>query len=131
MRGPQQAETELSMCLEEKSESSPLRVDLPPPKLETGTSKVLRLDHIGIRQTRRHNGRDKNKLDIEVNSNRSACLLDSSKAWTRVPMKKEQISTRGEEISERLRTVFFYSTSVLKAVPRIEHCGTVTKMMGK
>ncbi|XP_055891449.1 protein naked cuticle homolog 2-like [Biomphalaria glabrata] len=35
--------SELSICLEEKSDTSPLRVELPPQKLDTVTSK---LDHI-------------------------------------------------------------------------------------
>ncbi|RUS91772.1 hypothetical protein EGW08_000480, partial [Elysia chlorotica] len=58
--------SELSICLEEKSESSsPLRVDLPPPKLDTETSKMLRLDHIGIRRADRQGGQDKARLNIE------------------------------------------------------------------
>ena len=43
-----------------------IAVDLPPPKLETETSKVLRLDHIGIRRAGRHGVKDKSKLNIEV-----------------------------------------------------------------
>lgn len=60
--------SELSICLEDKSEpsSSPLRVELPPPKLDTETSRVLTLDHIGIRRAGRScELKDKTKLNIE------------------------------------------------------------------
>ncbi|CAL1537756.1 unnamed protein product [Lymnaea stagnalis] len=50
--------SELSICLEEQRDSSPLRVELPPQKLESETSKVLKLDHI-------RGSRDNNKLNIE------------------------------------------------------------------
>ncbi|KAL3860192.1 hypothetical protein ACJMK2_010350 [Sinanodonta woodiana] len=36
--------SELSICLEEKQENIPLKVDLPPAKIENDTSKVLLLD---------------------------------------------------------------------------------------
>ncbi|BFZ12854.1 hypothetical protein BsWGS_15893 [Bradybaena similaris] len=57
--------SELSICLQETTENSQLRVDLPPQKLETETSKVLKLDHLTIGSHGNNDNNERSKLNIE------------------------------------------------------------------
>ncbi|CAG5125887.1 unnamed protein product [Candidula unifasciata] len=57
--------SELSICLEERTESSPLRVQLPPRRSETETSKLLTLDHEDTGNHDNEGSHDKSKIKIE------------------------------------------------------------------
>uniref|UniRef100_A0A0B7A9M4 Protein naked cuticle homolog n=1 Tax=Arion vulgaris TaxID=1028688 RepID=A0A0B7A9M4_9EUPU len=57
--------SELSICLEERTTTSPLRVDLPPKNLDTETFKLLKLDHVGVGNQGNNENGDRSKLSIE------------------------------------------------------------------